>query len=286
MNLNHTPNTSSNTCFTLSLVSSSLSASSDWELIQDCVTEPHFATRLSLQTGPPTWEIDFRLSFIFEKADWPKFSSLSGSKASQVIDLPEVDEFLPPFVNLVTEAATESIPVTRKDDKVPPWECWFCNDACREAKSKLHKAAKRNGVNIPGSRQALGTAHREALAVYSQAKHEKWNEICRSFELTSCLSSQWRRLRWIYNGGIPPQRALVESVKALADDAMAFFLTGVVSLFSAHPPTLSDKTEALAMVAWSKKRAFTKHPVNKLKEVHMEMTRFPKPKPLGKLLWT
>ena len=72
--------------------------------------------------------------------------------------------------------------------------------------------------------------------MFERAKHKEWNNICQSLNLETSLSSQWRRLRWLYNGGTSPKRPLIISAKAMADESM--------SLFSkrSHPSSLKFTT--------------------------------------------
>ena len=223
VNSNHVATTAHNTTLTLSLVSSELSASTDWQGLYDCSTEPHYATMISVQISPPSQGIDFKPRFILEKANWDMFREITSENVPVVQDNLQLEDSFELLSQVVMEGANKSIPVTKKHDKIAPWECWFFNEECKEAKLKLHKASKDNKKGLPGARATLRRVRLETLSVFAQAKHEKWNDICKSLNLSSSLSSHWRRLRWIYNGGTPPQRALIENAKAVANESMAFF---------------------------------------------------------------
>ena len=95
----------------------------------------------------------------------------------------------------------------------------------KKAKSKLKRAVLENCKNLSGSKTNLRKIRFEVSATFEKAKHKKWNEICQSFDLSSSLGSHWRRLRWLYNGGSPPNPALMElaKAKATADKAMSPF---------------------------------------------------------------
>ena len=119
--------------------------------------------------------------------------------------------------------ALKAIPQTKPHDKAKPWECWWFDDNCKQAKRNLHIAARNNLNKLPGSRADLRKVRHQTLETYKQAKHKKWNEICQSLNLGSSLSVQWRRLCWIYNGGSPPKRTLIATAKAMANESMALF---------------------------------------------------------------
>ena len=123
----------------------------------------------------------------------------------------------------ICHAALQSIPQTKQHDKAKPWECWWFDEQCKQAKHNLHIAARNNLNKLPGSRAVLRQVRHQTLETYKQAKHKKWNEICQSLNLGSSLSVHWRRLRWIYNGGSPPQKPLIATAKAMANESMALF---------------------------------------------------------------
>ena len=223
INANHTATTPNNTTLTLSLVSSNLAVGTDWEVLHDCSTEPHFATMITVQLSPPTHTTEFKPRFISERADWDKFKQVSSEDVPSVDGSGHLEDSFETLTKVLMKSANIAIPVTKKHDKIAPWECWFFNEKCKEAKAKLHKASQDNKKQIPGARAILRKIRQETLSVFSQAKHEKWNSICRSLNLSSSLSSHWRRLRWIYNGGTPPQKSLIENAKAVANESMAFF---------------------------------------------------------------
>ena len=73
------------------------------------------------------------------------------------------------------------------------------------------------------SRAELRKVRAETLSAYSKTKSEEWNIIYQGINLNSSLSSQWRRLRWLYNGGQPPKRSLLLDPQTRANEAMSFF---------------------------------------------------------------
>ena len=134
-----------------------------------------------------------------------------------------LDSKLSRFVEGIYHAALQSIPQTKQHDKAKPWECWWFDEQCKQAKHNLHIAARNNLNKLPGSRAVLRQVRHQTLETYKQAKHKKWNKICQSLNLGSSLSVHWRRLRWIYNGGSPPQKPLIATAKAMANESMALF---------------------------------------------------------------
>ena len=224
INTPRVPTTLSETTLTLSLVSPDIAPVTDWEVLLDCSCQPHFATLTTIEFTPPSQSVPFTPRFIHEKADWDLFHSLT--------DLPSpdtnpselcLDAKLSSFVEGINKAALQSIPQTKRHDKAKPWECWWFNEECKQAKHNLHIAARNNLNKLPGSRAVLRQTRLQTLETYKQAKHKKWNEICQSLNLGSSLSVHWRRLRWIYNGGYPPQKPLIATAKAMANESMALF---------------------------------------------------------------
>ena len=257
------PTTIFNTTLTLSLVSAELSAITDWDILSDCVGSPHIATCTTINISPPKVLPDFKSKFIFEKADWVNYRKLSDSagndteywdweKYQSLSDKPEaIQKYLASsaslesvcsrIVDTVHSVADQSIPKTKKHDKVPAYECWWFNEDCKKAKSALHKAASDNRKNKPGARANLRRVRSEMLEIFELAKHKKWNDICQSLDLSSSLGAHWRRLRWLYNGGSPPQPVLIEcaKAKAKADESMQLFSN------RSHPCNLKQVTRLI-----------------------------------------
>ena len=218
------PTTLSDTTLTLSLVSPDLAPAADWQVLLDCSCQPHFATLTTIELAPSSETVSFSPRFIQEKADWNLFQSLTDQSDTGInLQNASLDDKLSNLVGGINQAALKSIPTTKFHDKAKPWECWWFNENCKQAKRNLHIAAKGNLNKLPGSRANLRQVRQQTLETYKQAKHEKWNEICQSLNLGSSLSIHWRRLRWIYNGGCPPQKPLIATAKAMANESMALF---------------------------------------------------------------
>jgi len=222
------PTTINNTTLTLSIVSAELCAVTDWMVLSDCVGSPHIATSTSVNIAPPSVAPPFKSKPILEKADWDEFQRLSDISN-------EIEDYLAPnvpledlchsIVDTIEEASFRAIPRTKEHSSAPPYQCWWFNEECKRAKSKLNKAVSDNRKNRPGSRVNLRKVKAEVSNIFETAKHKKWNQICQSLDLSSSLGSHWRRLRWLYNGGTPPKPFLVNlaEAKCTADSAMQNF---------------------------------------------------------------
>ena len=206
----------------LSLVSSELAASADWQVLEGSPAKPHMPTLTSIQFESPSNTAPFKPRFIYRNADYGKLKSLTNEYVSPPNNSTTLENRLTTFTRESMSAASQSIPATKSHDKVAPWDCWWFTEECREAKSKLQKAVK-SFMNNTTSRAELRKVRAETLSVYSKAKSEEWNTICQGINLNSSLSSQWRRLRWLYNGGQPPKRSLILDPQTRANEAMSFF---------------------------------------------------------------
>ena len=219
------PTTFTNSTLTLSLVSAELAAGTSWEVIQDCLSDRHMATLTKIQFDPPTNHLSFTPRFIYSKADWKKLGELTDKpitppESEQIVSM---ENKLTTFVDAAFRAASKSIPTTKPHDKIPPWECWWFDDNCKEAKKKLHSAVQSCLRKETNSRANLRRTRAATLNVYATAKHEAFNEICQDLNLGTPIASQWKRLRWLYNGGTPPKPSLIADAQARANESMALF---------------------------------------------------------------
>ena len=222
------PTTVHNTTLTLSIISAELAAVTDWSVLSDCVGSPHIATSTTVNISPPAIAPPFRSKPILEKADWDSFFT-SSDNPNAIPDYLDpsapLEDLCHSIVDIIQDAAHKSIPRTKPHSSIPSYQCWWFNDKCKEAKGKLNRAVADNRKNRPGARGNLRKVRADTLQVFEKAKHEKWNQICQSLDLSSSLGSHWRRLRWLYNGGSPPKPVLVDlaEAKATADKAMQNF---------------------------------------------------------------
>ena len=222
------PTTINNTTLTLSIISSELAPVTDWEVLSDCVGAPHLATCTTLNIAPPAVAPPFKPKLKFEKADWNMFDRLSDNPeaiSNYLNPDATLDNICHSVIDNIEEATFDSIPRTKPHSTIPAYQCWWYNEECKKAKIKLNRAVSDNRKNLPGAKTNLRRVRFEASATFEKAKHQKWNEICQSFDLSSSLGSHWRRLRWLYNGGSPPSPILMElaKAKATADKAMTSF---------------------------------------------------------------
>ena len=223
-NIPKVPTTIHGTTLSLSIVSAELAANTDWQVLEGSPAAPHMPTLTSMQFDPPSSYPQFKPRLLYRKADWNKFYSLSEEAAPMNTSEPlALENRLTRFVTTALKSASQAIPSTKSHDKVAPWDCWWFTEECREAKSKLHKTVKAFMDKQNVSRSALRKVRAETLATYSKAKSEEWNRICQEINLNTSISSQWRRLRWLYNGGTPPKPSLLADPQTQANKSMSFF---------------------------------------------------------------
>ena len=225
----HGPTTTENTTLTLSIVSAELAVSTDWRVLEDCVANPHLATMTTIWVNTNLPLPPFKPRPQYDKANWPLLNQVTTPSMTTESFLPDSDCSLETMytdlASSVHSAIEKSVPFTKKHDRVPPCEQWWFGEKSKKAKQLLRKAVQANRLKLPGSRAKLRQTRVEALQTFYQEKHEKWNDICQSLNLSTSLGSHWKRLRWLYNGGSPPQPALMEYSKAkeMADEAMYSF---------------------------------------------------------------
>jgi len=206
----------------LVLVSAELAASTDWSVLEGSPAMPHMPTITSIQFECPSKYPDFKPRFLYRNADWEKLECLTEVGIAHD-NLPlGLESRLTAFVDKSMTSASEAIPQTKRHDKVAPWDCWWFTHECKLAKSRLHKAVK-SFMNKITPRAELRRIRAETIAVYTKAKSEEWNKICQDIDLKSSLSSQWRRLRWLYNGGQSPKQTLLLDPQTRANESISFF---------------------------------------------------------------
>ena len=222
------PTTIDNSTLTLTLVSPTIAPITDWKVMEHCISNPHIATLTSIDISPEIPLPPFEPKLKIEKANWQRFGALSNIPINSPTfqdTTPNLENICLEFEEAVHAIIQETIPTTRQHDRIPASEQWWFGDKSKKAKQELRAAARANKLKIPGSRAALRPVRAKTLEVFRLERHEKWNAICQSLNLSSSLGSHWRRLRWLYNGGIPPQKALMQYAKAkeMADEAMYLF---------------------------------------------------------------
>ena len=242
-NTQRVPTTTDNHTLTLSLISAELAVATDWSVLEDCVASPHIATLTSVKLKPNSPLPPFKPKLLVDKANWPQFNQITNIPLTCESFKDNNDESLEPMVSDIVSsihtAIDSTIPYSKHHDRIPPCEQWWFGEKSKFAKQELHKAVQDNRRNAPGARAKLRQVRAKTLETFQLEKHEKWNAICQSLNLSSSLGSHWRRLRWLYNGGIPPQPALMEISKAkhIADEAMTSFSE------RSHPKNLRITTQ-------------------------------------------
>ena len=206
----------------LVLVSAELAASTDWQVLEGSPAMPHMPTITSIQFESPTTYPAFKPHFLYRNADWEKLECLTEREVSHPNLSIMLETRLTWFVDKSLTSASEAIPKTKCHDKVAPWDCWWFTHECKLAKSRLHKAVK-SFMNKTTSRAELRNIRSETIDVYTKAKSEEWNKICQDIDLKTSLSSQWRRLRWLYNGGQSPKQTLLLDPQTRANESISFF---------------------------------------------------------------
>ena len=135
------PTTINNTTLTLSIISSELAPVTDWEVLSDCVGAPHLATCTTINIAPPSVAPPFKPKLKFEKADWNMFDRLSDNPEtiSNYLD-PDatLDTICNSVIDNIEEAIFDSIPRTKPHSTIPSYQCWWFDEDCKKAKSKLN----------------------------------------------------------------------------------------------------------------------------------------------------
>ena len=115
----------------LSLVSAELAASVDWQVLEGSPYNPHMPPLTSIQFESPSNTTSFKPLFIYRNADWRKLKSLTKEYVSLPNNATPLENHLSEFVRESMSAASQSIPSTKPDDKVAPWDCWWFTEECK-----------------------------------------------------------------------------------------------------------------------------------------------------------
>ncbi|CAC5400747.1 unnamed protein product [Mytilus coruscus] len=127
--------TGNRTQIDLTLVSASLANDSQWSVLDDQLGSDHFPVLTVLNAKPVKNKVCTPQRWIYDKADWHRFTTLCNEINIDNIKHDDIEIFNQNFCEVVTKIADETIPKTSgtvHTGKNCPW--W--NDDCTNAKKK------------------------------------------------------------------------------------------------------------------------------------------------------
>ena len=128
----------------ISLASNNLSTYCNWKMNRNSLGSDHFPTVVSFNESPSYEEMD-STRWSFKKANWEKFKrncqELLSGESFQILPGDEIDTVYERFVQLLTEAASTSIPKTKPRAGRKNFPYW--NNKCQEAVEKRNEALNK-----------------------------------------------------------------------------------------------------------------------------------------------
>ncbi|CAC5408137.1 unnamed protein product [Mytilus coruscus] len=170
--------TGNRTQIDLTLVSASLANDSQWSVLDDQLGSDHFPVLTVLNAKPVKNKVCTPQRWIYDKADWHRFTTLCNEINIDNIKHDDIEIFNQNFCEVVTKIADETIPKTSgtvHTRKNCPW--W--NDDCTNAKkNKRHKHRVYDKSKSEENHELYKTAVKEFKRITDKAKTDYWQNFC------------------------------------------------------------------------------------------------------------
>ena len=194
---------SSDSAIDLSFCSPDLIWTALWSTLDNSHGSDHIPILISLanQTNPrkryctnriSNEVTDFRHSFNLNKADWSSFSLLIQISVFSLPSNISPSNLYSTFTNIVDNAAKNSIPVRKSNNKnypsSPPWWNFSCTKAVKK-RSQLFKTFRRSGSSsdfLKYQNCCAATTH-----LLKSAKKEAWKKFCSDLNSSSSAHDLW-----------------------------------------------------------------------------------------------
>ena len=178
----------------LSIASSDCFPDFECTVLKELHNSDHYPIIVKKQPTPEIGEPSLR--FQTEKADWTKFKNLT-IHYSRPEGEQDIDEEVEYMTNFIIDAASESIPVSRKRRKEKIPVPWF-NAQCREAKIKRRRAERalqrnHNVQNLLAYRRLCA----ECRKTYNEAKKKSWADYVSSINANTTPKEMWQKIHKI-----------------------------------------------------------------------------------------
>ena len=189
------------TCIDLTLATQNLGIKCNWSVNENNFNSDHFLIEISTsiyrqmhsnnnaRQAPQSWS--------FRKADWEKYKQIL-NKTSFVYPSKNVQEIYDYFIDVIQNAADQSIPKTNPNKHPPPIPWW--NDECKQA-IKNRNRAKRKAIKSMIYDDVLEYKKLKALAqrITRTAKKTYWANYCNTLNRFSSTKEIWKKVKKLTN---------------------------------------------------------------------------------------
>jgi ribonuclease HI len=204
----------------ISLCTSDLACSIDWNVSQDAFSSDHYPIFLTIHIKLPSqYTANCRKCYNVYKADWEKFKSTIETILSN--DYPDIceggiEQNYRDITNILYLAADASIPLNKSSNKPiksRPWWDPECDEAIRKRKEAMREYKKsRTDENFLNAKKFQAKAKK----LLRKKKREGWQKFCSSLSPNSHPSNVWRMIR-CFKGSMTPSRGRAPTELWLSD---------------------------------------------------------------------
>ena len=183
----------------ISMASSNIATSCNWEVIRNSLGSDHFPTMVSFNETPSYEEVDSP-KWSYKKADWKKFKincqegplgNLFSKENFLIHPDEEINTVYERFIQALNEAASISIPKTKTRvgmKNVPYWNS-KCQEAVEKRNEALNKMRRSKELNdCIEYRKQKGITQK----IIKDAKRNSWREYCGSVNERTKMGDIWR----------------------------------------------------------------------------------------------
>lgn len=233
------------TAIDISMISSSLYSSTEWEVCTDTLGSDHFPIQVRLNDVSPSCSMETELKYNYKKANWEAFRRCLDNADYHVEASVTVDEQYEALRRVILAAANKAIPRKRqKPTKFPPNPWW--NSQCEEAVRRKRRAFTRyKRTPTEGNYNELKVARIQCKKAIAEAKRDHWAKFI-SNKVTDYKDTKtlWQKVKNVRGKYRPAQRPLsVNGVRTTSDYEKAEALAQIFAEAS-RSDTLSPEQQA------------------------------------------
>ena len=196
----------------------------NWEVFNSTCGSDHNLIKIEFQTFSDCEQIS-RPKWIFNKADWPKFSFLCDTNLADVNFEEDLESLSKNITKAISEAANDSIP--KSSGLIKKRHAKFWNEKCATAVKERDSAKRALKINSSDN-QFIEYKRLKAVAnkTIKSEKRKSWRTYCSSLSHRTKLSNIWRVIKNMNNShkgeSIPVLDTSTGTAKTNRDKANVF----------------------------------------------------------------
>ena len=169
-----------------------------WQVLDESCGSDHYIIQIDLATKV-THNTKIRPRWLFDKANWSKFSQLSDSYLSTVDMEQSIESINDAITKSIIRAADSTIPKS-KGTLAKKHQCAFWNAECERSVKERERAKRvvkrsRNPIDLVEFKRKSAIAKR----TIKKAKTDKWQNYCSSFNCHTKLADAWKLVKRMNN---------------------------------------------------------------------------------------